>query len=214
MTIRIPFASSDKFVAWLQKLRDFVESNGFDGANYKKNRVTWLSDEDDRCYTAITRHGIERSDEYFQNRCVAIRVDGQRIRFTLMFSDRHSTSNYSTPEDVYSFITTSLLSGEIQHVIGCRDSEIAQPMDLILESMPTHIADIVKDKLSNREESINRDFFGLTIYPSFESYKEFCKSGESQGWLVNRFLWSESREGHEFWENIQASLEGRTNSED
>lgn len=208
MTIKILFTSSNEFMAWLQKLQHFVESNGFDGANYKNNRVTWLSDEDDRAYISITRRGIERSDEYFQNRSVAIRVNENRLRFTLMFSDRDSYYKYNTPEETYAFITNSLLSGKIQRFIESDTSEITQPIDLILASMPTHIAELVKQKLNSREELMNNQFFARGFFPDIDSYKEICKSGDSQAWLVNKFCWSETREGHNFWENIHTAFKG------
>lgn len=208
MIIRIPFASSNEFMAWLQKLQDFVEFNGFNGANYKPYRVTWLSDEDDRCYTAITRHGIERSDEYFQNRCLMIRVREDKLRFVLAFSDRDSNCNHSTPEEAYAFITKSLLSGKIQRFIDSDTSEIPQPTELILASMPTHIADLVKQRLNINEELLSNQFFALRFFSDIDSYKEICKSGDSQAWLVNRFIWSETREGQSFWSDIHTAFEG------
>jgi hypothetical protein len=208
MMIRIPFATSNEFMAWLQKIQDFIEFNGFNGANYKPYRVTWLSDEDDRGYTAITRRGISRSDEYFQNRCVVIRVNELRLRFTLAFSDRDSNYNYNTPEEAYAFITKSLLSGKIQRFIDSDTSEIPQPTELILASMPTHIADLVKQRVSRGEELLNNQFFALRLFSDIDSYKEICKSGDSQAWLVNRFCWSETREGQSFWSDIHTAFEG------
>lgn len=208
MIIRIPFATSNEFMAWLQKLQDFIEFNGFNGANYKPYRVTWLSDEDDRGYTAITRRGISRSDEYFQNRCVVIRVREDKLRFILAFSDRDSNYNYNTPEEAYAFITKSLLSGKIQRFIDSDTSEIPQPTELILASMPTHIADLVKQRVSRREELLNNQFFALRLFSDIDSYKEICKSGDSQAWLVNRFCWSETREGQSFWSDIHTAFEG------
>jgi len=208
MSIKILFATSNEFVAWLQKLQDFVESNGLDGANCKSNRITWLSDEDDRCYTAITRRGIERSDEYFQNRCVVIRVREDKLRFILAFSDRDSNYNYNTPEEAYAFITKSLLSGKIQRFIDSDTSEIPQPTELILASMPTHIADLVKERLNSNDELLNNQFFALRLFSDIDSYKEICKSAESQAWLVNKFCWSETREGQSFWEGIHTAFEG------
>lgn len=208
MMIRIPFATSNEFMAWLQKLQDFIEFNGFNGANYKPYRVTWLSDEDDRGYTAITRRGISRSDEYFQNRCVVIRVREITLRFILTFSDRDSNYNYNTPEEAYAFITKSLLSGKIQRFIDSDTSEIPQPTELILASMPTHIADLVKQRVSRGEELLNNQFFALRLFSDIDSYKEICKSGDSQAWLVNRFCWSETREGQSFWSDIHTAFEG------